>query len=80
MDLKEDARAGATVVNARGRVDAASSVIFADWRGQPVASAQPRRVVGFAEEDLVSSAGLPAVFGIAVDLYPELSSTLTAMA
>ncbi len=111
MDLKQESRAGVTVVTACGRLDAASSSIFADRLGQLVAGAQPRLVVDFAGVDFVSSAGLRAVltlfkkikaangvfalcavqgpvrevlditgFTTMIDLHPELSSALAAMA
>jgi anti-sigma B factor antagonist len=61
MELKEESRAGVTVVRARGRLDAASSGMFADRLGRLAGGAQPRLVVDFAEVDFVSSAGLRAV-------------------
>jgi anti-sigma B factor antagonist len=111
MELKEESRAGVTVVTARGRLDAASSGMFADRLGQLVAGAQPRLVVDFADVDFVSSAGLRAVltlvkriraangvfalcavqgpvrevlditgFTTMIDVHPELSAALAAMA
>jgi anti-sigma B factor antagonist len=61
MELKEESRAGVTVVTASGRLDAASSGMFADRLGQLAGGAQPRLVVDFAEVDFVTSAGLRAV-------------------
>jgi anti-anti-sigma factor len=61
MELTEESRAGVTVVTARGRLDGASSGVFAERLGRLVAGAQPRLVVDFANVDFVSSAGLRAV-------------------
>jgi anti-sigma B factor antagonist len=61
MDLSDETRAGVTVVKARGRLDAASSGMFAERLGGLVSGAQPRLVIDFAEVDFVSSAGLRAV-------------------
>jgi anti-anti-sigma factor len=61
MELTEEARGGVTVVTARGRLDSASSAMFAERLGHLVAGAQPRLVVDFAKVDFVSSVGLRAV-------------------
>jgi anti-sigma B factor antagonist len=61
MEISEEARAGVTVVTARGRLDGASSGEFAERLDKVVSSGQPRVVVDFAEVDFVSSAGLRAV-------------------
>jgi anti-anti-sigma factor len=111
MELREESRAGVTVVTARGRLDGATSGMFAERLGQLVSGAQPRLVVDFANVDFVSSAGLRAVlilvkkvkaakgafalcavqdpvrevlditgFTTMIDIHPELSSALAAMA
>ena len=64
MELTEESRAGVTVVTARGRLDGASSGMFAERLGQLVSGAQPRLVVDFASVDFVSSAGLRAVLTV----------------
>ena len=61
MELTEESRAGVTVVTAHGRLDGASSGMFAERLGQLVAGARPRLVIDFADVDFVSSAGLRAV-------------------
>lgn len=111
MELTEEARAGVTVVTARGRLDGATSSMFAERLGRLVAGAQPRLVVDLADVDFVSSAGLRAVlmlvkkvkaangvfalcavqdpvrevfditgFTSMIDIHPELSAALAAMA
>ena len=61
MELTEETRSGVTVVTASGRLDGASSAMFAERLGPLAAGAQPRIVVDFANVDFVSSAGLRAV-------------------
>ena len=61
MELTEESRAGVTVVTARGRLDGASSGMFAERVGRLASGARPRLVIDFAGVDFVSSAGLRAV-------------------
>jgi anti-sigma B factor antagonist len=61
MDISEESRAGVTVVTARGRLDGASSGMFAARLERLVGGAAPRLVLDFAQVDFVSSAGLRAV-------------------
>jgi len=111
MELTEEQRSGVTVVTACGRLDGASSDVFAERLGRLIAGTRPRLVVDFAEVNFVSSAGLRAVLilmkkvkaaggafalcavqdpvrevlditGLTgmIDIHPELSSALAAMA
>ena len=61
MEIKEESQAGVTVITARGRLDGASSNMFAERLGKAVSGSRPRIVVDFAGVEFVSSAGLRAV-------------------
>jgi anti-sigma B factor antagonist len=61
MELLEESRSGVTIVTARGRLDGASSAMFAERLDKLVSGTAPRLVVDFAGVEFVSSAGLRAV-------------------
>ena len=111
MELVEESRSGVTIVTARGRLDGASSGMFAEQLERLVSGKIPRLVVDFAGVEFVSSAGLRAVltlvkkvkaangvfalcavrppvrealditgFTSMIDIHPELSAALAAVA
>jgi anti-anti-sigma factor len=61
MEISDESRAGVVVVTARGRLDGASSGMFAAHLERLVSAGQARLVVDFSGVDFVSSAGLRAV-------------------
>jgi anti-anti-sigma factor len=61
MELEEERVGDAFVVTARGRLDGASSSVFADRIGGLITDPQPKLLIDFAEVDFVTSAGLRAV-------------------
>jgi len=61
MELEEERVGDAFVVTARGRLDGASSSIFADRISGLMANQKPKILVDFTEVDFVTSAGLRAV-------------------
>src|SRR6202035_82080 len=106
-----ESRSGVTIVTARGRLDGASSGMFAEQLERLVSGKIPRLVVDFAGVEFVSSAGLRAVltlvkkvkaangvfalcavrppvrealditgFTSMIDIHPELSAALAAVA
>jgi anti-anti-sigma factor len=61
MELQEERVGEAFVVTAKGRLDGASSSIFADRIGGLITDQKPKLLVDFAGVDFVTSAGLRAV-------------------
>jgi anti-anti-sigma factor len=65
MDVTEELHGRVAVVTARGRLDGATSGIFAERLERLASAAQPRLVVDFSGVDFISSAGLRAVLTLA---------------
>jgi anti-anti-sigma factor len=65
MDITEESRGRVAVVTARGRLDGATSGVFAERVERLASVAQPRLVVDFSGVDFISSAGLRAVLTLA---------------
>lgn len=61
MELEEERVGEACVVTARGRLDGASSSIFADRISGLITNQKPKILIDFTEVDFVTSAGLRAV-------------------
>lgn len=61
MELEEERVGDACVVTAKGRLDGASSSIFADRISGLITNPKPKILIDFTEVDFVTSAGLRAV-------------------
>src|SRR5262245_31175603 len=63
MDIREEKHGNVCVVTVRGRLDGASSSVFAERMEKLISGTQPRLLLDFSGVDFVSSAGLRVVLG-----------------
>lgn len=64
MELKEEPVGDVRVVTATGRLDGASSGLFAEYLEKLIGGARPKLLVDFSGIDFVTSAGLRVVLAV----------------